>query len=63
MQWDPAQQTLREFIEELVSFDLLISARAHGVIMGTALGIPSIAIEVEPKLRLICGNLTSGTKI
>lgn len=63
LQWDPSQQTLRTFIEELVSFDLLISARAHGVIMGTALGIPSIAIEVEPKLRLICDKLTSGTRI
>lgn len=63
LQWDPTQKTLREFIEELASFDLLISARAHGIIMGAALGIPSIAIEVEPKLRLICDKLTSGTRI
>lgn len=63
LQWDPNQKTLREFIEELASFDLLISARAHGVIIGAAMGIPSIAIEVEPKLRLICERLSGGTRI
>jgi polysaccharide pyruvyl transferase WcaK-like protein len=63
LQWNPNKQTLRAFIKDLDNFDLLISARAHGVIMGAALGIPSIAIEVEPKLRIICDKLTGGTKI
>lgn len=63
LQWDPGEKTLRTFIEDLGNCDLLISARAHGVIMGAALGIPSVAIEVEPKLCLICDKLTGGTRI
>ena len=63
LQWDPAKDTIRAFTEKLSGFDLMISARAHGVIMAAALGLPSIAIEVEPKLRLISSSLANGTEL
>ena len=36
---------------------------AHGVIAGAALGVPSIAVEVEQKLRLIAEQLGNGTMV
>jgi polysaccharide pyruvyl transferase WcaK-like protein len=63
LQWNPEAYSITSFIDELLKYDLFISARAHGVIMGAALGIPSIAIEVEPKLRLISAPLAGGTEI
>jgi len=61
--WDPYTMTLDDFTRRLSEYDLLIAARAHGVIIGAALGIPSIAIVIEPKLRLVCERLTGGTEM
>jgi len=63
LQWDPSTTWLEEFAAVLAGFDLLVTARAHGTIIGAALGIPSIAIELEPKLRLIGDQLRMGTEI
>jgi len=63
IQWEPSTMWFEEFAARLGGFDLLVSARAHGIIIGAALGIPSIAIELEPKLRLICDQLRTGTEI
>lgn len=55
--WVPDKTTLSEFVATLSSFDIFVSARAHGLIIGAVLGIPSIAIEIEPKLRVISQQL------
>lgn len=51
--WDSVKYDIPSFFEKLSVFDLIISARAHGVIAAALLGIPSICIEIEPKLRNI----------
>ncbi len=38
-----------------------MSSRAHGVICGAVLGIPSVLIEIEPKLRTIHEMLPQST--
>lgn len=55
--WDPEKSDISSFAQRLTRFRLVISARAHGVVMASALGVPSVAVELEPKLRLICEDL------
>jgi polysaccharide pyruvyl transferase WcaK-like protein len=52
--YSPHESSVNEFVESLEQFDLIITARAHGAIFAATLGIPSICIEIEPKLRYIC---------
>ncbi|MBB1389975.1 polysaccharide pyruvyl transferase family protein, partial [Shewanella sp. SG44-6] len=39
-----------DFIKNLASYDLIVTSRYHGLIYGLLLGIPSIVINIEPKL-------------
>ncbi len=61
--WDPTRGSIADFVTGFGEFDLVISGRAHGLILGAVLGIPSIAIEVEPKLRLIAASLKGGSEL
>ncbi len=51
--WCPDSTSLHQYLETLMQNSLLISSRAHGAIIGAALGIPAICIGVEPKLLSI----------
>ncbi|WP_270089160.1 polysaccharide pyruvyl transferase family protein [Sphingobacterium sp. SYP-B4668] len=51
--WNPDESTVDDFLKVLANFDGFISARYHGAIVGALLGKPVIAIEIEPKLRLL----------
>jgi len=55
--WDPDEMVISELVEKLGEFDLFISSRAHGIVVGACLGIPSIGVLIEPKLRLIAEGL------
>jgi len=59
--WEPNFQSPSDFVKKLLNFDLLISTRAHGVVIGYSLGIPTIAVEIEPKLKLIRESITDGS--
>lgn len=50
------------FIEEFASCSITVTCRAHGLILSSILGIPSIAIGFRPKLLQIA-NLIEGTEI
>lgn len=63
VKWDANNQTLNSFIEILSGYDLFISARFHGVVFASLLNIPSIAIEIEPKLKVTKELLGDGVKI
>lgn len=55
-------QTIGEFINDLCrTSKAIISTRAHGVMLPAVFGVPSIAIEIEPKLREIHSMLPHGT--
>ena len=49
--WQPQKQSLNQYLSDLGSNSLLISGRAHGVILGACMGIPSITLETSSKLR------------
>jgi polysaccharide pyruvyl transferase WcaK-like protein len=51
--WRPEEFTLDDFIKEMKSrCRLLVSTRAHGVLVAAAVGIPVVAYEIEPKLSV-----------
>jgi len=48
--WRPGAISLPEFMNTLSAHDILFSARAHGAILGSILGVPSVCIATSPKL-------------
>ena len=59
--WNPRRfGSLTEFAARLATFDLVVSARYHGLVVSSVLGIPGIAIEVEPKLAQAAKSLSCG---
>lgn len=53
IKWRPSKMDITMFLKELSQFDLMISARFHGIIFSSLLGIPSISIGIEQKLKLV----------
>lgn len=49
--------------EVCASSKVIISARAHGVMLAAALDMPTIAVEIEPKLNEIHKMLPTGTRL
>lgn len=62
--WDAALDTPETFMAKLiVESDVIISARAHGVLLPASLGYPTIAIEIENKLKKVHEMLPRGTTL
>ena len=59
--WDPPKTSYKEFCSLLAQQDVLVSSRAHGAICGAVLGIPSVLLEIEPKLRTVHEMLPHAT--
>lgn len=60
--WDPQKDSPSGFIEKLSNtFDILVSARAHGVLLPAQAGIPSVVVGIEPKLKNVHDFLPNGT--
>jgi len=51
--YDPWSETPVEFCKRMCDCDLIISSRAHGAMLASLLGIPSICVGIEPKLQLL----------
>lgn len=50
--WRPDEHTLGDFARAVGECDLVITARFHGAVFATLLGVPCICIEVEQKLEI-----------
>ncbi len=61
--WQPKKKTLNEYLTALSLNSLLITARAHGAIIGNCLQIPSICLAIEPKLIHIHNMLPTSTEL
>lgn len=60
--WDPQKCTPSTFIKNLQQeFDILVSTRAHGVLLPAQVGLPSVVVGIEPKLQNIHNILPQGT--
>ncbi len=51
--WDPATISVEKFISFHLKYDIIITARFHGAVVSTLLGIPTIGIGIEPKLNQV----------
>ncbi|MCS6899967.1 MAG: polysaccharide pyruvyl transferase family protein [Myxococcales bacterium] len=51
--WRPGQIDLGELLEHLRRSELVVTTRAHGAIASGCLGVPSICLAIEPKLRIV----------
>ena len=59
--WQPESRgNISSFIENMADYDVIISARYHALVFAAVLGIPTIAIEVEPKLSIAAAALKPG---
>ena len=51
-----------KFMRRVASkFNLIVSARAHGIILSAAFGLPGVCVGIEPKLRNVHLSLPTGT--
>lgn len=53
LEWNPDSSTIEEFIEQLSSFDLFVTARYHGAVFASLLNIPFVSMVIEQKLALV----------
>ncbi|MBL6446872.1 polysaccharide pyruvyl transferase family protein [Fulvivirga sp. 29W222] len=51
--WSPHEGSLQVYLSHIADLDLIISMRAHGTIVGACLGVPSINLDIEPKLKIV----------
>jgi len=63
LRWDPEIMSIQDFLKTLSQFDLMVSARFHGLIFSSLLGIPCISIAVEQKLEIIKEILPNSLQI
>ncbi len=59
LQWNPMIHTIMDFSKIISEYSLIISSRYHGVIFGIIHSIPTIAIEIEPKLEQVSKDYSS----
>lgn len=55
--WDPDLTSIGQYLDRVSACDFLVSARFHGVVVGALLGLPSIGLSVDPKVRQVCRKL------
>lgn len=61
--WEPIEMTIAQYSQKLAEHDVLITSRAHGAMCGAILGVPSIIIEIEPKLKTIHSLLSDSSQL
>ncbi len=61
--WSPETMTVGDFLSELETCQLIISSRAHGAIVSTCLGIPTLCVGIEPKLFQVANMLQNSANL
>lgn len=57
VKWGDGHVNIGSFMAHLSAQSLIVSARFHGVILAATLGIPSVAIKLDPKLATLAEML------
>lgn len=61
--YDPTLHTPEEFLGVIKRrFGCMVSVRAHGVLLPAVMGIPSVCVGIEPKLKAVHNMLKNSTK-
>lgn len=50
--WDPDTMTFEDAYQKIASLKTLVTARMHGTYVAGMLGVPTVGIELHPKIRL-----------
>ncbi len=61
--WRPNEISLPAFMNEISTQDIVFSARAHGAILGSILGVPSVCITTSHKLTEVSRLLSQSASI
>lgn len=61
--WKPNEMSITDFLYKLEICQLVISSRAHGAIVSACLGIPTVCIEIEPKLAQVAAMLKNSSTL
>jgi polysaccharide pyruvyl transferase WcaK-like protein/glycosyltransferase involved in cell wall biosynthesis len=59
--WRPHHMHMDDFARHLAAQDVLLTSRAHGAICGACLGVPSVIVNIEPKLEQIHAMLPNAS--
>ena len=61
--WRPEVMRIADFTRILGQQNVLLTSRAHGAICGACLGIPSVIVNIEPKLEQVHAMLSGSSMI
>lgn len=61
--WKPDEDSIKDYLAVLSGYDLFLTARYHGAVFASVLGIPVVCVEVEQKLRLMSDLLGPGSRL
>lgn len=59
--WRPREMDIEQFCRHLGQFELIVTNRAHGAIAAALIGVPTLILDTDPKLRSIHAMLTQGS--
>lgn len=63
LQWDPTKASILDFSNMLSCYDRIVSSRYHGIIFSLIHSIPSVAIDIEPKLSQVSSEYGKNVKL
>ncbi|MFZ4125632.1 MAG: polysaccharide pyruvyl transferase family protein [Rickettsiales bacterium] len=61
--WQPRTMHIHEFAAQIAAQDGLITSRAHGAICGACLSVPSVILDIEPKMKHVHAMLPHCTQL
>lgn len=61
--WEPSRMRLEEFSALLATQDVVLTSRAHGAIAAACLGIPSVILNIEPKLSTVHAMVPGSSRL
>lgn len=61
--WNPYEYSMTQFLSLLQEQDVIVSARAHGAILGVCLGVPSVCLGITLKLEEVSRMLVRSSTL
>ncbi|MBN8544213.1 MAG: polysaccharide pyruvyl transferase family protein [Alphaproteobacteria bacterium] len=61
--WNPEEMSIHAFASQIAAQDGLITSRAHGAICAACMGVPSVILNIEPKMEQVHQMLCNSTQL
>jgi polysaccharide pyruvyl transferase WcaK-like protein len=59
--WQPEQMRVGDFAAALATQDVILTSRAHGAICSACVGVPTVIVDIEPKLKQVHAMLPNAS--